>query len=51
VITLVKTTINAPDDLWRRFLAAVIKERGGRKANEVIIELITKYLQDKKKDA
>ena len=47
---MVKTTINVPDELWRSFLTAVIKERGGRKANEVIIELINKYLKEKGKE-
>jgi len=45
---LTKTTINIPDKTWTEFLIVVLKERGGRKANEVIGELITKYLQEKK---
>ena len=40
----VKTTINIEEDLWNNFHIKVRKERGGRKANEVITELITKFI-------
>ena len=42
----VKTTINIDENLWNDFRIKVIKERGGRKANEVIAELIKKFLQN-----
>lgn len=42
---MVKTTINIPDELWTDFLVIVLKERGGRKANKVITELIEKYVR------
>ena len=45
-IKKVKTTIDLPEDLWRKFTVKVIEEHGGRKKNEVIEELIKKYLDD-----
>jgi metal-responsive CopG/Arc/MetJ family transcriptional regulator len=45
----VKTTIDLPEDLWRKFTVKVIEEHGGRKKNEVIEELISKYLREEKK--
>lgn len=43
----VKTTINMNEDLWKKFSIKVIEEHGGRKKNEVIEELIKKYLKEK----
>ncbi len=40
----IKTTINIGEDLWREFSICVIEERGFRKKNEVIEELIRKYV-------
>lgn len=40
----VKTTIDIPEDMWRQFSIKVIEDRGGRKKNDVIQELINKYL-------
>jgi metal-responsive CopG/Arc/MetJ family transcriptional regulator len=40
----IKTTINIDKKLWQDFSIKVIKEQGGRKKNDVIIELIRKYL-------
>jgi metal-responsive CopG/Arc/MetJ family transcriptional regulator len=40
----VKTTINIDKKLWQDFSIKVIKEKGGRKKNDVIVELIRKYL-------
>lgn len=42
----VKTTINMDEDLWKKFSIKVIQEKGGRKKNDVIEELIKKYLKD-----
>ena len=38
-----------PEDLWRKFSIKVIEEYGGRKKNEVIEELIRKYLTEKER--
>lgn len=45
---MVKTTIDMPDELWKKFSIRVIEEYGGRKKNDVIEELIKKYLKEKK---
>lgn len=42
----VKTTIDIPENLWRRFSIKVIEKHGGRKKNEVIQELIERYVDD-----
>jgi metal-responsive CopG/Arc/MetJ family transcriptional regulator len=47
---MVKTTIDIPDDKWKRFSIRVIEEYGGRKKNDVIEELIDKYLKEGKKE-
>ena len=44
---MVKTTINLPDELWKKFSIKVIEDHGGRKKNDVIEELIKKYLKEK----
>jgi len=44
---MVKTTIELDDDLWRRFSLLVLRERGKRKKNEVIAELIRDYVEQK----
>jgi hypothetical protein len=44
---MVKTTINIPDDKWKKFSIKVIEEYGGRKKNDVIEELIDKFLKEK----
>lgn len=41
----VKTTINIPEKLWQDFTIKVIKEKGGRKKNDVIAELLRQYLE------
>ena len=43
---MVKTTINMPDELWKRFSIRVIEQQGGRKKNEIIVDLIDKYLEE-----
>ena len=45
---MVKTTIDIEDELWKKFSIRVIEQRGGRKKNDVIEELIQKYLKEKK---
>jgi len=44
----VKTTIDLPENLWRKFSIKVLEEYGGRKKNDVIQNLIEKYLKEKK---
>jgi len=44
---MVKTTVEVDDDLWRRFSLIVLRERGGRKKKEVIVELIREYVEKK----
>lgn len=43
---MVKTTINLPEKTWQDFSIKVIREQGGRKKNDVIAELIEKYLKE-----
>ena len=45
---MVKTTIDIPDEKWKKFSIKVIEEYGGRKKNDVIEELIDKWLAQKK---
>ncbi|MGQ9469740.1 MAG: hypothetical protein ACUVTD_07995 [Nitrososphaerales archaeon] len=42
---MVKTTIEIDDDLWRRFSLLVLRERGERKKNEVISEMLRDYVK------
>lgn len=44
---LVKTTIEVDDDLWRRFSLLVLRERGERKKNEVIANLLKDYVEQR----
>jgi hypothetical protein len=44
---VVKTTIDIPDDKWKKFSIKVIEEYGGRKKNDIIEELIDKFLKEK----
>jgi metal-responsive CopG/Arc/MetJ family transcriptional regulator len=46
---VVKTTIDIPDEKWKKFSIKVIEEYGGRKKNDVIEELIDKYLKEGEK--
>ena len=46
---MVKTTIDIPDEKWKKFSIKVIEEYGGRKKNDVIEELIDKYLKEGEK--
>ena len=44
----IKTTISIDEELWRDFSIRVIKERGYRKKNDVIEELIQEYVKRKR---
>ncbi len=44
---MVKTTIEVDGDLWRRFSLLVLRERGERKKNEAIYELLKSYVERK----
>ncbi len=45
-IKKVKTTIDIPEDLWRKFSVKVIEKHGGRKKNDVIQELLERYVRE-----
>lgn len=47
-VNMVKTTIDIEDELWKKFSIKVIEEHGGRKKNDVIEQLIKKYLKERK---
>lgn len=47
---MVKTTIDIPDDKWKKFSIRVIEKHGGRKKNDVIEELIDKYLAESERE-
>ena len=38
-----------PEDLWKKFSIKVIEQHGGRKKNDVIEDLIRKYLLEAEK--
>lgn len=40
----VKTTIDIPEEMWKQFSIKVIQRHGGRKKNDVIQELLQKYI-------
>lgn len=40
----IKTTINVDEELWKRFSVKVIEEKGLRKKNDVIEDLIKQYV-------
>ena len=44
---MVKTTIEVDNDLWKRFSLLVLRERGERKKNEVIVELLKNYIEQR----
>lgn len=44
---MVKTTIELDDDLWRCFSLLVLRERGKRKKNEVIAEILRDYVEQR----
>jgi len=40
----VKTTINIDEELWKKFSHLIIEEKGYRKKNQVIEQLIKEYV-------
>ena len=44
---MLKTTIDVEDNLWRRFSLLALRERGDRKKNEIIGQLIKDYVERK----
>ncbi len=44
---MVKTTIEVDEDLWRRFSLIVLRERGDLKKNEVIVEILRDYVEQR----
>jgi len=44
---MVKTTIEVDNELWKRFSLLVLYERGSRKKNEVIVELLKNYVSQR----
>lgn len=44
----IKTTITVDEDLWREFSILVVKERGNRRMNEIIVELIKEWMKKRK---
>ena len=47
---MVKTTIEIDDGLWRRFSLLVLSERGERRKNEVIAELVKAHVERESRD-
>ena len=47
---MVKTTIDIPEDRWKKFSIAVIEDEGARKKNDIINQLIEDYLRDRDKE-
>ena len=46
---MVKTTIDIDDEQWKKFSILVIKEKGYRKKNDIIQQLINDYIKEKEK--
>lgn len=42
----VKTTINVDKKLWTDFGVIVLKKHGGRKKNDIIEQLLRKYIEE-----
>lgn len=42
----IKTTISIDKKLWTDFSITVLKKHGGRKKNDIIEQLLGKYIQD-----
>lgn len=43
-----KTTIDIPDNLWKKFSIKVIEEYGFRKKNDIIRDLIWDWVEGKR---
>ena len=48
MVKKIKTTIDIPEDKWKKFSIKVIEQYGGRKKNEVMEELIDRFLNERK---
>jgi hypothetical protein len=49
VLLLTRTvTVKVPDALWEEFSIAVIRTRGARAKNKVLVELIQKFVKNAK---
>lgn len=46
---IVKTTITLPEDLWKKFGIIIIQKHGGRKKNDIIVQLIKEYVEKNEK--
>jgi len=46
MIKKIKTTISIEESLWKQFSIKVIEKHGGRMKNDIIEELIQKYLRN-----
>jgi len=46
----VKTTINVDEELWKKFSLLVIKERGYRKKNEIVEQLIREFTEEREEE-
>jgi len=44
---MIKTTIVIPEKTWEEFSVKVIREHGGRKKNDVILNMIENYIGKK----
>ena len=44
---MVKTAIEVDEDVWRRFSLIVLRERGDRRKNEVIVEILGDYVEQR----
>jgi len=44
---MVKTTIEVDDELWKRFSLLVLREKGERKKNEVIVKILKDYVEQR----
>lgn len=45
----VKTTISVDEDLWKKFGIISIQKYGGRKKNDIIVQLIEEYVDKNEK--
>jgi hypothetical protein len=44
---MVKTAIEVDEDVWRRFSLIVLREKGVRRKNEVIVEILGDYVEQR----
>ena len=46
-MTNIKTTISIDKELWTEFSIKVLRNKGGRKKNEILTDLIKEYISNK----